>query len=77
MRTIYKIALVLIGVILLYQLFRDRDTHTRMFCAYGRVFVEFEEGGNIWGTMMLDQHGRPIPCKEDDVILERSSSVSI
>lgn len=77
MRNIYKIALVLAGVILLYQIFRDRDTHTRLFCAYNRVFVEFEESGNIWGTMMLDRHGRPIPCKDDDAVIESNSPVSI
>jgi len=41
-------------------------TETRMFCAYGRVFVEFEDNSRIWGAMMLDLNGRPIPCREGD-----------
>ena len=41
-------------------------TETRTFCAYGRIFVEFEDNGRIWGTMMLDLYGKPIPCREGD-----------
>jgi|LauGreDrversion4_2_1035121.scaffolds.fasta_scaffold219918_2 hypothetical protein len=37
---------------------------TRTFCAYGRVFVEFEENGKQWGTLMLDFRGNPIPCED-------------
>jgi hypothetical protein len=39
-------------------------TETRTFCAYGRIFVEFEDNGRIWGTLMLDFYGKPIPCTE-------------
>jgi hypothetical protein len=39
-------------------------TETRIFCAYNRVFVEFEDNDRIWGTIMLDFYGKPIPCKE-------------
>ena len=35
---------------------------TRLFCAYGRVFVEFQEGGTTWGTIMLDDDGVPVQC---------------
>lgn len=38
---------------------------TYLFCAYGRVFVEFDEDGKLWGTLMLDHLGRPIPCSEE------------
>jgi hypothetical protein len=41
-------------------------THTHSFCAYNRVFVEFEENGTKWGTIMLDYNGKPIPCNEND-----------
>jgi hypothetical protein len=34
------------------------------------VFVEFDEDGNRWGTLLLNRHGKPIPCKEDDDITE-------
>jgi hypothetical protein len=39
----------------------DKST-TRLFCAYGKIFVEFEESHSTWGTLMLDNNGRPIPC---------------
>lgn len=64
MRNLYKIILVVAGLIVLWQVFRDRDTHTRLFCAYERVFVEFEEDGHTWGTMFLDHNGKPIPCTD-------------
>jgi hypothetical protein len=54
-----------------------RTTHTRTFCAYGNVFVEFDEDGNRWGTLLLNQNGNPIPCKEDDDITEPANDKSI
>lgn len=41
------------------------ETVAKTFCAYNRVFVEFEEHGKSWGTLMLDWEGHPIPCSED------------
>ena len=54
-------------------------THTRTFCAYNKVFVEFEEGSKTWGTLMLDSRGKPIPCTEsgDEELIMRSNTVSI
>ncbi len=46
------------------------QTRASTFCAYGRVFVEFEQGSKTWGTLMLDYGGRPIPCSEHDVVDE-------
>jgi len=43
---------------------RNEGTHVHTFCAYNRVFVEFEENGKRWGTIMIDMHGKPIPCHE-------------
>jgi len=43
------------------------DVHTRRFCAYGQVYVEFEQGSKIWGTTFLDDHGRPVSCTDDTV----------
>jgi hypothetical protein len=43
-------------------------TETHAFCAYNRVFVEFEEDGKRWGTIMLDMNGRPMPCHEENDI---------
>lgn len=45
--------------------------HTKSFCAYNRVFVEFEEGSKRWGALLLDRDGRPIPCDEDNLPKER------
>jgi hypothetical protein len=66
MRPLYKVGLLVVAIISVWYLFRDRDMHTRLFCAYGSVFVEFEETGNVWGTMMLDRNGRPVPCKDEE-----------
>ena len=48
-----------------YPISKNYETATRSFCAYNRVFVEFEENGKVWGSIMLDMAGRPVPCKED------------
>lgn len=37
---------------------------SRAFCAYGKVFVEFDDGKYKWGTMLLDENGLPIACKK-------------
>ena len=42
------------------------DVHTRRFCAYGQVYVEFQQGNKIWGTTFLDDRGRPVGCTDDD-----------
>ena len=34
----------------------------RLFCSYGKVFIEFQDGNNVWGTMMLDDDGVPVQC---------------
>ena len=43
------------------------DIHTRRFCAYGSVYVEFQQGNKIWGTTFLDERGNPVSCTDDDV----------
>ena len=42
----------------------EPDTQASTFCAYGKVFVRFKEGSRVWGSMMLDNSGSPIPCQE-------------
>jgi len=39
----------------------------RLFCSYGRLFIEFQEGYSTWGTMMLDNDGVPIRCDDDKI----------
>ncbi len=48
----------------------SRTTHARLFCAYGKVFVEFEERNNTWGVLMLDNTGRPLLCNSNDLLEE-------
>ena len=55
-------------LIVLLAIGSSSRTETHGFCAYGRLFVEFEENGKRWGTIMLDYDGRPIPCREDSDI---------
>ena len=59
-------------VILAFFSLKSTKTETHLFCAYNRVFVEFEENGKLWGTMMLDYSGRPIPCDEEEVKIENT-----
>ena len=51
------------------------DTRASTFCAYGRVFVRIKEGNTIWGTILLDDNGVPVKCKEDDVEIKSSASI--
>ena len=55
----------------------ESETHTRQFCAYGRIYVEFQQGNKIWGTTFVDEDGKPIKCTENSLpkstaILNRS-----
>lgn len=42
------------------------EPESKIFCAYNRVFVEFKNGTSVWGTLMLDHDGLPVPCSNDD-----------
>ena len=61
---VWSVCASLLVLLALFGL-RTNRTDTHVFCAYGRVFVEFEEDGKRWGTIMLDYDGRPIPCREE------------
>lgn len=41
-------------------------TESKLFCAYGRIFVEFHEGHTVWGTIMLDDSGMPVLCPREE-----------
>lgn len=43
------------------------NSSVRLFCTYNRVFIEFEQGSATWGTIMLDNEGRPFPCGDDEI----------
>ena len=40
------------------------ESQSSTFCAYGRIFVEFDDGGKRWGTILLNDNGKPIPCDD-------------
>jgi hypothetical protein len=67
-----KLALViLIFSALIYFWPEDSSgIHTRRFCAYGQLYVEFEHDNKVWGTTFLDRHGQSIPCDEINGIQE-------
>jgi hypothetical protein len=57
--------LFIAGVLLVTPVRLSGDSvESRVFCAYGKVFVEFDDGKYKWGTMMLDSDGLPIDCKK-------------
>jgi hypothetical protein len=59
--------IILIGLILLRSVpldFGVSRPESRIFCAYERLFIEFEDGRLRWGTMLLDDDGRPMSCKQ-------------
>jgi len=45
----------------------SNDIHARRFCAYGALYVEFQQGNTIWGTTFLDDNGRPVRCTDNDI----------
>lgn len=60
--------MTLLVFLAVFQRPKDSKVETHLFCAYNRVFVEFEEKGSRWGALMLDAVGRPIPCFEDNEV---------
>ena len=44
----------------------EPETNIRLFCANGRVFIEFQEKNNTWGTMWLNDDGMPVNCGRDE-----------
>jgi hypothetical protein len=44
----------------------EPEQDVALFCTYNRVFIEFKQGSATWGTIMLDDNGKPVPCDQDD-----------
>jgi hypothetical protein len=69
-----KLAFVILILTALVYFWPDGSSssgiHTRRFCAYGELYVEFERDGKVWGTTFLDSRGQPITCNENDDIQE-------
>lgn len=55
-------AIILAVVVTAVWIVNSTRSDVRLFCSYGRVFIEFQDGDNVWGTMMLDDDGVPIRC---------------
>lgn len=69
MTTYPKLAVAIILFTVLVMAFnKEPRANARFFCAYGKVFIEFEEEGRVWGTMWIDEDGRPLSCKGDNLI---------
>lgn len=54
----------------------EHVAETNIFCAYGTVFIEFKEKNNTWGTVFLDNAGRPIRCDSNnrtDPVIENNA----
>jgi len=47
----------------------------RYFCSHGRVFIEFEENGKIWGTLWPDDEGKPQSCDSKQKIFTKNNSI--
>ena len=69
---VWSVLATLIVILAVLVLKTPSKTEAHIFCAYNRVFVEFDEDGKRWGTTMLDYNGRPIPCEEHDVKIENT-----
>ncbi len=59
-----SVILFLGSVFILYA--SRTETESKLFCAYGRLFVEFHEGHVVWGTIMLDDSGMPVLCPKEE-----------
>jgi len=57
--------ILLLGIIMIrtIPLGAADKVESRLFCAYDRLFVEFEDGKYKWGTMLFDDDGKPMACK--------------
>jgi hypothetical protein len=65
---VWSVCATLIILITFAESYARPVTETHVFCAYNRLFVEFDENGKRWGTIMLDYNGKPISCHDDDDI---------
>jgi len=71
---IIKIGFIIISILFLIVIYfnKEEHTHTSMFCAYGTLFVEFEDSKSKWGTIMLDPAGRPVSCDNEKKTIEHT-----
>jgi len=58
------------AVVIYFWPVESSEVRARRFCAYSKLYVEFEHHDKIWGTTFLDELGRPVPCNIDPEIQE-------
>jgi hypothetical protein len=51
--------------------------NSTMFCAHGKLFIEFEHSGYLWGTMFLDSNGKAIPCTEEPKVPVKTTNQTV
>jgi hypothetical protein len=61
-----SVMLIFLLVVVLAKIpLQSQDAEPNVFCAYDRLFVEFRNGRNTWGTILLDDEGLPVPCDSE------------
>jgi len=68
MKELLRIVIISVTIITgaLYLINDEQETHTEVFCAYGKLFVTFKQQNSVWGTMLLDSKGVPIQCEDPE-----------
>ena len=54
--------IIIVITVLAVWVVNSTRSDVRLFCSYGRVFIEFQDGNNVWGALMLDDDGIPMRC---------------
>lgn len=68
----FLVAVILLLVARVWVQRAPPDSTIRIFCAYDKLFIEFEENNSRWGTMFLDNSGRPMSCKKKSTVEQYS-----
>lgn len=71
-----SVILLLIGLIILLLLQTNDEVYTTTICVYDKTFIEFNDNGKVWGTMLLDDNGNPVSCDER-VTAEKTNEQSV
>lgn len=72
----FALVIVLMILGLYFQPWRSDQTNIKLFCTNGKLFIQFEEKHNTWGTMWLDSQGKPINCNDGAIFEEKISTTT-
>jgi hypothetical protein len=67
--------IVILGTILFSFVDSKPRADIRFFCSHERVFIEFEENGKVWGTIWIDDDGKPLSCSDSSIPKTKASSM--